>query len=446
MSFIALVAACLLLSFAPFGPRPAMASSCVPDCSECSSCSIQKLDELLDNIQDWVREEVIPHIISELEDWREWLETVFWPTLAPVFPPMTHQMSLVAMQQVYILAPFFDAKQQLETQRLMDELKVRTRKDYNPSYGVCTLVTNLRSVADSERRAEANTHILSRWGIFRDNASMNVSAAEGAQTELDNRLNQFRQRYCDTSDNNFGFAPFCPGGSAVAQRRNRDLDYAGIMERALTLNIDALDTVLTDDEQDMFALASNLYNHRPPKRMAESPFNEPLNQLIVLDSRAMAAKRSVAEASFFTIAGLKAPGEPDTSDVDPPHTDMDTFRTLRLLLQELNISDQDINYLYLNSLVGVNDVRPSYYAMMEILTKKIFERPGFYVDLYDTPANVDRKDVVLHAIGMMQDFDMLQSNLRTEMMLSLILEMEIVKMQRAVQDNITKLRGSGKSG
>ena len=90
--------------------------------------------------------------------------------------------------------------------------------------------------------------------------------------------------------------------------------------------------------------------------------------------------------------------------------------------------------------------QPSYYAQMEFLTKIMFQNPQFYVTLYDTPANVARKKVILQAIGLMQDFDTLQSNLRTEMMLSQMLELEIIKLQAGVQNEINRVRAAGPKG
>jgi hypothetical protein len=46
---------------------------------------------------------------------------------------MTEQLSAVAMQQMEIIGTFLDAKQQLETQRLFQEMAAQAQKDYTPS-------------------------------------------------------------------------------------------------------------------------------------------------------------------------------------------------------------------------------------------------------------------------------------------------------------------------
>lgn len=65
--------------------------------------------------------------------------------------------------------------------------------------------------------------------------------------------------------------------------------------------------------------------------------------------------------------------------------------------------------------------------------------------MYESPANTARRKVALQAISLMQDFDTLQSHLRTEVMLSVILEMELIKIQRSVQNRINGLISQGRA-
>ena len=65
--------------------------------------------------------------------------------------------------------------------------------------------------------------------------------------------------------------------------------------------------------------------------------------------------------------------------------------------------------------------RPSYYAQLELLAKKIYQNPDFYANLYDKPANVARKGVALKAIELMLDRAIYESQLRREMATSVLL-------------------------
>jgi len=72
---------------------------------------------------------------------------------------------------------------------------------------------------------------------------------------------------------------------------------------------------------------------------------------------------------------------------------------------------------------------PSYNAQMEILTKKIYQWPNFYSDLYDKPVNIDRKDTSIQAIALMQKRDMYRSQLRSEANMAIWLEILVEDLQ-----------------
>ena len=211
--------------------------------------------------------------------------------------------------------------------------------------------------------------------------------------------------------------------------RNKDIDYTRTIDSALTLDIDFTDNTMWGDEVDLFGLASNLYDHNVSIRVPESLFDSATDEQSVLDVRSIAAKRSVAEESLFTIAGMKSPGS-DSSIFCNTITGCSTgtLGYMSVLLKDLGIQPDEI--------IATYGIRPSYYAQMEVLTKKVYQNPDFYTNLYDSPANVERKGATLQAIGLMQDFDTLESYLRSEMMLSVILELEIMKLQESVKKKI----------
>ncbi len=74
--------------------------------------------------------------------------------------------------------------------------------------------------------------------------------------------------------------------------------------------------------------------------------------------------------------------------------------------------------------------KPSYFAQMDVLTKKIYQDPYFYADLYDKPANVMRKNVAMRAINNIQKRDIYRSLLRSEAIMSVWLESEIEERQK----------------
>ena len=106
-------------------------------------------------------------------------------------------------------------------------------------------------------------------------------------------------------------------------------------------------------------------------------------------------------------------------------------------MKEMGIQDEDEIKAYLGE-------RPSYYAQMEVLTKKLYQNPVFYTELYDKPANVERKTVAMQAIELMQRRDMYRSVLRSEATLSVMLETALAEQdQEKVTNEINRLAEDG---
>lgn len=374
-------------------------------------------------------DETRDHFKAEFDSWEEWLGTTF---LDAFMPPeylyhLIEQMTVTMTYQVFAIGTLLDAKQELEVQRIFQKKVAEAHRDYQPSVGVCSIGTTIRSLAAAERRAETTTFVLSQRAQDRQLGNMHAAAAGGGNNDKKSRLEQFRRRYCDTHDNNDTFMKVCVTGNGGRQATlNKDIDYNRTVDNFRTMNIDFTDNVLTDDEEDVMALASNLYSHEVFNRIEEGTYNNTTPEdradrlRMLLEQRQIVAKRSVAENSYNTIVGLKSYGSPAAAAATVGSS-VDTARYLKIILEQLGMSPADIA-LFLGA-------RPSYFAQMEVITKKAFQQPGFYADLYDKPTNVDRKKVALQAIGLMQDFDTWQSYLRTEALLSVLLELEVVKYQ-----------------
>ena len=422
--------------------------ACGPSCDVCGIPNVHsEIRDVIDEEQD----ETIDHMEAEFEDHEEifWLQMIWEEHLEPALQMMGEQLALPPMQQMFALGMMIDAKHMLETQLVKQKLTVRAHQDYHPSTGMCVIGTNVRSLAAAERNSEYTAYVLGRRSIDRQLGGVRSAAARGNFDNVCFRMRQFRARYCDLRDNSGGMDILCNRDGAAtnilraeclpaagdidrsAESVNRDINLAGIIDRAATLDMDFYDVggrPPTDDERDIFALSNNLYSHNVMFRMPESRQEVRYNMDPLLDMRSIAAKRSVAEHSFNTIVGMRAPGTEESESTTTPY--------MRLFWEQLGVTDSDQLDQYLGD-------RPSYHAQMEVLTKKMFQNPAFFTNLYDEPVNVERKSVALQAIGLMQDFDMWQSYLRTEAMLSVMLELELLRRQRVVQDELGIVRASG---
>jgi hypothetical protein len=449
-----------------------------PNNASAQMCFQEGAELFGDTLQDEVTQFVLTaaHIKVEFFSW-EWFlkERVFMAHILPAMAMMTEEMSQIAMQQMQIIGSFIDAEYLMETQALMQSMEYNPLKDYGISEGVCSFATVTRSLAASERHSIPNALSIGKRSRERQLGFINTSGAAGEGADRKYRLTQFKRNYCDLHDNNNGLETMClsPTPRKMAgiplplldpplpDRLNNDINYSKVIDRKLTLDLDLCNfagidnngrevcapTLYTkedeqdpieEDEQDIFALQSNLYSHDLFMRLPESSFITAnpaslpsyTNQTKYMDIRSVIAKRSVAENSFNIITAMKSKGSPDNNPSSV--TSSLTFEYMKPLLRELGMTDET----FLDNMYGE---RPSYYAQMEVLTKKVFQRPEFYTNLYDKPANVLRKSVALQAIDLMQDLDTLKSYLRTEAMLSVLLELELIKLQEQLDNSAGRL-------
>ena len=385
-----------------------------------------------------MHENILEHVELELDHLREWIvnEWFLIPEPLPAFGHVSHslmlltsQLTTVGIQQVQMIGSFFDAKHQLETQQLFQRLTAKAHKDYHPSEGLCAIGTSTKSLAQSQRIADLTQVALTKRSMDRTLNSRFTIASTGEGSDRYNRMDQFINVFCNPEDNASGLGlnsenpnpdSLCPAGG-IKEQYNMDVDYSSAIENKLTLDIDMTSGSggpaggggtggagnVTPDEQNIFALHANLIGNK---------ISYPIPQLLLGDGygnmrdlmsshirkRSVAAKRSVAQNSLSSITAMRASGSGESAPF------------LKAVVRELGVGPGETE-LYLGG-------NPSYFAQMEVLTKKLYQNPSFYADLYDKPTNVERKGVAMQAIAIMQDRDIYDSLLRSEAVLATLLE------------------------
>lgn len=363
--------------------------------------------------------------------------------ILPALMMMTEQFVSVMMHQAFIIGTFFDAKNQLETQLLFNDLMTQAHKDYHPSTGMCTIGTNVRSLGAANYNANLTNYTLGQRMLERQLGSANINASEGSKEDREGRLHQVENRFCDRNDNNptagisTGLGLICEAYMAPTEFVNADIDYSRIIDNPSTLEIDfANNNIAGDqDESDVLALASNLFSHDVFDRVRGNILGLEENETLYLDMRSIVAKRAVAQNSFNNIAALKTQGS--APNVTPGNSN-NTAEYMTVMLQELGIPDEEIP-MYLGDLADSGEIRPSYFAQLEVLGKLIYQNPSFYVDLYDKPANVKRKKTAMRAINSLIQREIYDSQLRSEAIMSVLLELSIARAQRDVQNELNEL-------
>ena len=353
---------------------------------------------------------------------------------------MTLQISSMMMQQVGFIGTLIDAKIQLETQLLFWEKQEEAHDKYHPSEQICTLATLSKGLASSEAKHKLNTFALSKVFYFDDSNIHNSTNQAGNRWEKEIRFWDFTGRYCNPKDmtellgvNISGLAPLCQSLThGDIGRVNRDMDYTRLVETPLTLEVDITDGQNSSpDEEDVFTMAKYLYGHKTPNfpqvdpETAKDIFRDPdIFTHKYQQYRSISAIRNVARYSFANIIGMKSSGSGITNDY------------IVELFKLFGMEDPDIERF-----IGKN---PSYYAQMNVITRSIFQHPRFYTDLIDKPANVARFETTMQALTLMHKRDQFEAQLRKEMLLSLLVEMELRELQDTEINKKLKLMGFGR--
>lgn len=336
----------------------------------------------------------------------------FEDNVLPALMLMTEQMSNVATMQMESVGEFFDAKLHLEAQRLFNELQNEANRDYYPSESFCWFGTNARSLAASERLSNHNKTALNNIAMTRQLGTIFHSSSFD-QTNVDKlgRWKQFIADNCDPQDNGWyragtGLSLACSSGASDSERTNRDIAYTRFIDDTRTLDVDFRNATPTTTEEDIMLMSSNLYGHDVPVRSMGNPSTRSAMERYI-SMRSVMAKRHVAQNTFSTIVGLKSSGSGGGNSPS----------FLKAIVKDLGLSDADIE-----EILGDN---PSYYAQLEVLSQKMFQTADFFTDLYDKPANVDRKLAALNAIELMLDRAIYESELRHEMLYSVLLSSKL---------------------
>ncbi len=396
------------------------ASCCACVCGSCVPAQHEQTRQTIRTEHEQTRE----HITQEFIEHRDWLvDEYFRMYILRAMMMMTEQLTAVAMQQVEIIGAFLDAKHQLETQRLFQELQAKAYKDYHPSEMMCSFGTNIRATSASERNAEFVARSLAENSMSRQLLTGDRSSSRGRPGDRIDRLEQFKELYCDPDDNGQGLEVMC-GGGGPADRVNADVNYTRLVDDALTLDINFFDQDETADEVDVIALQNNLFAHNVFTTIPPTYLDRLTNQEIYLDVRSIVAKRSVLVNAFNHQVGLRSHGSGGN----------DAF--LRAIMAELGADDMEIERM---------GEQISYYAQLRTLVRAI-QNPHFLTKLYDTPANVARLGVALQALGLQMDYQMLRSNWRLEMIMAVDAELALMRAQEDVQNELGKIRGDSPAG
>lgn len=437
-----LVSALLFGSVLTTNPKPAHAFVCwcAGLCSPVDMALTAILLKALNIFYEPILKDDISYIINNEYEFLN--EDFFEDFYVKAVAELTEYLSAYGLYQVEMVGSFFDARNQVEASRLIFKLQAEAHKDYQVSGDFCWIGTNARSLAASESRSRVNMLAMAKIATDRQLGKHNTASSHDSTDDKTGRWHQFVDTFCDEKDNGWdgagtGLERACDhdgkGGAAILGATDRskvniDIDYTQIIEIPRTLDVNFSNTAATLDEESVLAMSSNLYGNMVPSRTIK--YNKMKNYAaansLYLDQRTVIARRGVAQNSFNAIVSMKSAGT--SGAVAGARTAAYMGAILKELMPGGTTDDEIFDIL------GAN---PSYYAQLEVLSKKIYENPKFFAKLYDTPANVARKSVAMKAIELMLDRALFESELRQEMLLSVTLSSELDQNFRQINKSIS---------
>lgn len=365
---------------------------------------------------------------------RFYIDNLFTDKLEPALKDMSDEFRNMAIYSAVAIGAFLDGQTAEFAQATLQKVNAETMTSYQVSDQICRFGTLSRSLVNSDSKSRAVQlglmEAIQNRQTLKQNMGSGYAAEEGTtigrSSDKQGRLKQLQKKFCDNPDLNDAFNGTMSSGSGLTvmcqvtadAQLNRDIDMTRTLAVPNTLEIDfpTSAATLSKDEENVMALGNYLYGHDLGMNLGKSDLASLATSAKdgqikkLMDFRSIVAKRSVAANSFAKLAALKAQGGAGTK----------TY--LEAVAKELGLTaTKDID-----AVVGP---APSYYAQMEFLTKKLYQSPNFYANLYDSPINVERQQTAMKAIELMQDRDIYESMQRYEMLLSTLLELQVQRQQ-----------------
>lgn len=320
---------------------------------------------------------------NRLMDWLDnWWDEEFRPSLEDLGEHLNVQL----IEHARIIGTFFDAQNQILVQKSLQEATLEAGRRYRPhDYGCVagTVIGGLprAAYATSAMRATLNIDNIAR--TFHNINSGNQFDFSQTQDVIW-RWQEFVDHFCDP-DQNLGKLPGSgtwpvPGGEECGNggpggwtKKNGDI----MVGETLLDN----PTIETEEElRTAIVLARNLINPNLLNPIAEVGLRGSSGKTAFMERRSSEARRQVAQDAINSMIARRITGSEAAGEV-------------RDLMLQVGIPQSQIPA----------DWNPSQYELMEVITKRRFWDPEYFVRLQTDPESVAREQAILSAFNLMQE-------------------------------------------
>ncbi len=361
---------------------------------------------------------------AEEQAFKAYVLTSLWAgEVLPSLMKMTMQAVVDVTLQTFMIGSQIDARIQIGHQRKVFSHTAQSSLDYTPDEDVCTIATSVRSLAASEDKAEFAVIPLVQATLSRLLMLGDDPAAPGPAADRENRHATYTEKFCSPYENNSQMRSVCPEGAGADSKW--DADYA----RWGTAGTVPVDFSGEDEEGEdgeavptaetaAFEFMKNMFGDDLPARLSAEDLKDETNQIRLIEERSLIAKRMVAATSGAHYLAMRSAGTEKSAEyLEPIYT-------------ALGVSEEDAE-MRLHGEEG--DTPPSYFAQMETLTRTVYQNPDFFTGLTTLRPRLLQKEVAMKAIGVMQEMDHFDCELRSEMLFALLLEMALIEAQERIE-------------
>lgn len=394
--------------------RTAMACYCLACYCSTTSRTHDDTQRYINNLLDDYFELIGDEFIGEYL-----VEQFWWPALRK----FTEQVTLSSQKSMLeIGSTLSDTKQAEAKQKKIQEAQIDAVTETTPDEdGACQYASLAQSFVATDVKAKATKSVLKTQGTSRSLGGGSGPAARGPDRDRISRFQQAATHYIKPTEMG---GELDQGGYSNATSSDRyDRDISSWWLEQGFLDIDFEDGVSTPDEEDIFALKSNLYNNTVLTRLVPSDIEKYATLDEFDDLRSLATMQGIAEASFDDIVSLKVASDPSTGS------------TVRATLRSLGYTDQGIDRL-----IGANDT-PSYLQQLELLGKKIHNVPDSYIKKTVGTTALLRQQTIKEAVELMVKFEIYKSLQRSTLMATSLHELERRGLQATWESQVVSMGG-----
>ncbi len=327
---------------------------------------------------------------------RTGLENMWFDGFRPNFEPMTRQLSVAEVDQTLAIGNFIDANAFNDMNRIFQENRYRSHRGYRPSELACQADTSSYAINNADRfsrhigktiatisidrlqnKRDAGTNTLAAGGV-------DIETQDGPLAEHNQLWAEYLTYFCDPIMNAGNSGCSNPGVPGLLP--NRDLFLGDLLwgdQKTLDLSV-AENRIMVD------RMLRNIIQPTSLPILVDGVLETDPGRKLMLQRRSYYARQQAIYNVLGKMIGLRAATDPDIADNIA--NNIGDIRTKAGILP-INVSGE-----------------PSYYEMMETMTRDKYRHKDYATNLIEEPENLIREGINIQTFQLQQMNDIYKRN------------------------------------